>query len=259
MALPSHNQTGTERNPKMIDPDALKGQLALVTGGGRGIGYAIAGRLAAAGARVVICGRQREALDRAVHEITNAGGRGVAVPCDVSDEKQVLELFRHVDAGGVLDILVNNAGLGIFKPLVETTLADWDTVLGANLRGAFLCGREAMKRMKGRGGRIVNIGSVVSIRGYAHQGAYTASKHGLLGLTKVMALEGQNDNIIVQAVCPGGVDTELIGNARPDLDRSALMTPDEIADAVLFLLYQTGNALTDVVQLRRRASWPFPG
>jgi NAD(P)-dependent dehydrogenase (short-subunit alcohol dehydrogenase family) len=241
----------------MREDGFLAGRTALITGGGRGIGRAVALALAGAGARVLLTGRTEATLEEAVLAVETAGGEALAFPADVSDPEQVEALFAWSDAEGGLEILVNNAGIGIFKPLVETSVEEWDAVLGVNLRGAFLCGREAMRRLAGRGGRIVNIGSVVSRKGYAGQGAYTASKHGLLGLTKVMALEGQEEGIIVQAVCPGGVDTGMAGDSRPDLDRDELMTPAEIARGVLYLLGQEGNAVTDLLPLRRRSSRPF--
>lgn len=222
-----------------------------MTGGGRGIGRAVSGRLAALGAEVVMAGTNRSTLDRAAEEIRAAGGKARGVAADVSDEAAVSALFA---AAGAVDIVINNAGIGRFGPLVETTLADWEAVMGVNLRGAFLCSRAAMRAMRGRGGRIVNIASAVGIKGYVNQGAYTASKHGLMGLSKVMAEEGRGEGIITQVVAPGGVDTEMIGDARPDLDRSGMIGVEDIADAVEFLLRQTGNAVTDLLQVRRRGS-----
>lgn len=228
----------------------LTGKKALVTGGAKGIGLAITRALAAAGAEVIACGRDAAALQAAASEI----GCATAV-CDVTDEGQVLRLFAGV---GRLDILINNAGFGVFKSLLDTTAGEWDRVINTNLRGAFLCSREALRVMAGQGGgRIINIASVVGLKGYPRQGAYTASKHGLLGLTKVLAVEGQEHAVIAQAICPGGVDTEMVAASRPDLDRSVLMRPEEVAEAVLYCLGQTGNAITDLVSLRRRGSQPF--
>lgn len=232
----------------------LSGKSAVVTGGGSGIGRATALRLARYGAEVVVAGRTRSSLEETVGLVEREGGRARLSVTDVSDEEQVKGLFRMVPA---IDILINNAGLGVFAPLVDTTADEWDRVMAVNLRGAFLCSREAMRLMKGRGGRVINISSVVGIKGYARQAAYTASKHGLMGLSKVMAAEGQADNIITQVIAPGGVDTDMAGDARPDLDRSIMITVEDMADAVEFLLRQQGNAVTDLVQLRRRgnAAW----
>lgn len=238
----------------MRDDGFLTGKTAVVTGGGRGIGKAIGRRLAALGAEVVLSGRTASQLDEAAREISAAGGRARRVVADVSREEDVLALFAQA---GPVDILINNAGIGIFKKLVDTTAEEWDRTLAVNLRGAFLCSREAMKSMAGRGGRIINISSVVGIKGYANQGAYSASKHGLMGLSKVAAVEGQEDGVIVQAIAPGGVDTELIGDARPEMDRSGMMTVEDLADAVEFLLRQRGNAVTDLVRMRRRSNAPW--
>lgn len=238
----------------MRDDKFLSGRLAVVTGGGRGIGKAIGRRLADLGAETVLVGRNQASLAEAAAEIGDAGGVARTVVADVSREEDVLRVFEKADA---VDVLVNNAGIGRFKPIVATTAEDWDLIMGVNLRGAFLCAREAMKRMAGRGGRIINISSVVGIKGYAEQGAYTASKHGLMGLSKVMAVEGMKDGIITQVIAPGGTDTDLVGDARPDLDRSGMMRPEDVADAVEYLLGQTGNAVTDLIQLRRKANAPW--
>lgn len=235
----------------------LTGKLALVTGGGTGIGKAVALRLASLGAGVVVAGRTRATLDQTVALVTAVGGECRAAQTDVSREEDVIALFAAIAKIGPLDILVNNAGIGVFAKIVDTKIDEWDKAINVNLRGAFLCGREAMRAMAGRGGRIVNIASVVGFKGYPNQGAYTASKHGLVGLSKVMSVEGQEDGIITQVIAPGGVDTDMAANARPDLDRSGMITPDDMADAVEYLLGQTGNAIVDVIQLRRRGNAPW--
>lgn len=238
-----------------MDTEAfLRGKIAVVTGGGRGIGRAIGARLARLGADVVLAGTTAAHLERAAGDIAGFGGRARAVVADVSDEAQVRELFA---AAGPVDVLINNAGIGRFGRLVDTTVEDWDRVMAVNLRGAFLCAREAMRAMAGRGGRVINIASVVGLKGYAEQGAYAASKHGLMGLSKVMGVEGREDGVITQVVAPGGVDTDLVSAARPDLDRSAMITVEDMADAVEFLLRQRGNAITDMVQIRRRGNAPW--
>ena len=237
----------------------LKNQVALVTGGGRGIGRAVAGALAAQGARVYLVGRKADSLESAAREIAAQGGAAVPVVCDVACEADVLRAYGQIDAeSGRIDILFNNAAIATFANLVDVTVEDWDRVMGVNVRGAFLCLREAMRRMqKQKGGRIINMGSIVSRKGYPNQGLYTTTKHAIYGLTKVAAVEGQKDNIIVQAILPGGVDTELVGSSRPDLDTTVLMKPEDVAEAALFLLRQEGNAITDFLELRRRTSAPF--
>ncbi|MBD3240303.1 MAG: SDR family NAD(P)-dependent oxidoreductase, partial [Chitinivibrionales bacterium] len=157
-----------------------------------------------------------------------------------------------------LDIVVNNAAIGRFGPLEHMEIADWDQVMAVNVRGPFLLCRAAIPHLRRRTRSwIVNIGSVVSVKGYHNQSAYSASKHALLGMTKALARELQQDGVRVHAILPGGVDTDLVGNARPDLDRSVLISPEEVADALLFLLSQKGNAVTDELHLRRDASTPW--
>lgn len=227
---------------------------AIVTGGSRGIGLVIARRLAdKENQPVIICGRDAKHLQAVQH----AGIESVV--CDVSREEDVSRMFEMLDERGMIPaILVNNAAVGIFGTIENTPLEDWETVQSTNVRGSFLCTREAMKRMRrNTGGRIINIGSVVSMKGYPRQGAYTASKHALLGLTKVTAVEGAEHGIIAQIICPGGVDTDMVGDARPDIDRSNLISPEDIADAVMFCLQQQGNAVTDIVPIRRRTSQAF--
>lgn len=237
----------------------LHDKVAVITGGGRGIGKAIAKALAAVGARVLVAGRTETTLRTTVEEIEAEGNRGLWEVCDVGCEEDVMRLFERVDARcGRVDILINNAAVAVFGPLVDMQVEDWDRVMGVNVRGVFLCMREAMRRMEAHGaGRIINMGSVVSLKGYGNQGLYTTTKHAIMGLTKVAAVEGQKHNIIVQAILPGGVDTELVGDSRPDLDTSVLMTPEDVAEAALFLLRQQGHAVTDMLQLRRKSSAPF--
>ena len=235
----------------------LAGKTALVTGGGRGIGKAIAMRLASAGARVAVAARSVGQIEATAAAIRERGGKALAIRADLADEGEILAMFKAAAELGPLDILVNNAGIGCFGRLVDATMADWERTMAINLRAPFICCREAMKAMAGRGGRIVNIGSVVGYKGYVEQGIYTASKHGLMGLTKVIAVEGQKDGIIAQIICPGGVATDMLGEARPDLVGGDVMSPEDVADAVEYLLRQRGNAVTDMIALRRRNGTPW--
>ncbi len=241
-----------------MEPE-LKGKVAIVTGSGRGIGRAIALVLAKRGTHVVAAARTVEQIDLLAEQITAAGGKATAIPTDVTEEASVLALFKKVREDlGRLDVLVNNAGLGIYGEMIDFDVEDFDRVLAVNLRGTFLCSREAMRMMVPRKeGYIINISSVVGLKSYPNQGAYTASKHGVMGLTKTLALEAQEHNIRVSAILPGGVDTELVGLARPDLDRSILMQPDDIAQTVLFLLSLSDRCAIDQIYIRRRSSTPF--
>ena len=236
----------------------LAGKLAVVTGAGRGIGRAIAIALAQRGAHVVLAARSKEQIKAAARQITTDGDKATAVPTDIADEASVDNLFAEVRKLGQLDILINCAGIGRFGALADFPIKDFDDVIAVNLRGSFLCCRQAMRIMTAnKNGFIINVSSVVGIKGYPNQSAYTASKHGLMGLTKSLAVEAQQYGIRVSAILPGGVDTDLVGQARPDLDRTILMQPEDIAQAVLFLLSLSDRAHVDQICIRRRSSSPF--
>jgi 3-oxoacyl-[acyl-carrier protein] reductase len=230
-----------------------------VTGAGRGIGRAAALALAAQGVRVALAARSAAELGRVRGEIESAGGQAGAFPADLADaEAPRLLVASVVEAFGALDILVNNAGFALGRPISGTTAEEWDLLMAVNARAPFLLCREALPHLKKSGrGRIVNISSVVGYKGYVNQGAYTASKHALAGFTKVLAQEVMVDGIRVHLISPGGVDTGLASTIRPDLDRSGLTTPVEIAETILFLLRQEGNAVIDEVNIRRPGKSPW--
>lgn len=238
---------------------SLQGQVAAVTGASRGIGRAIALALAAEGATTVVLARSQEALQALCREIAQGGGKAEPLVMDVSCEEQVQAAMARIRQHcGRLDILINCAGIGVFGPLLTVTTEDWDRVMAVNARGPFMMCREAIPLMaEGGGGCIVNISSVVGLKGYVRQGAYVASKHALMGMTKVLAQEVQPLGIRVHALCPGGVDTDMIGDARPDLDRSQLIKPTEIAALVLWLVQQRGNAVIDELHVRRASGSPW--
>ncbi|MBN2584132.1 MAG: SDR family oxidoreductase [Planctomycetes bacterium] len=239
--------------------DGLHGKVALVTGAGRGIGRAICRSLAEAGTAVVAAARSRDEIDAVAARIVSAGGKAVAIPVDLADESSIVSLFAQIhDRLGRLDVCVNNAGIGRFDPVADLKADDIDAVLGVNLRGTLLCCREALKMMVPQhGGTIINISSVVGFKGYPNQSVYTASKHGIMGLTKSLAVEAQPHDIRVSAVLPGGVDTELVGDARPDLNRDDLLRPEDVAQAVMYLLSLSDRAAVDEIYIRRRTSKPF--
>lgn len=240
---------------------SLRGKVAAVTGAGRGIGRAIALRLAEAGAAVAVADVDGDLALSVTGEIRAAGGSAEAAPCDVSDESDVRSLMRACsDQMGGIDVLVNNAGIFPSCPVLEMETAAFDRVLSVNLRGVFLCTREAALAMveQGRGGAIVNVTSIDALHpsmvGLAH---YDASKHGVWGFTKNAALELAPHGIRVNALAPGGVLTEGVqemgaGTAEAieafseRIPMGRMGDPDEIARAVLFLAsplseYMTGS------------------
>ena len=230
-----------------------------MTGAGRGIGRAAAIALAAQGVKVALAARSTAELERVRKEIESAGGEALAFPIDLAEVDSARLLVAAVaEALGGLDILLNNAGFAVSRPLSKTTAEEWDLLMAVNARAPFLLCREALPYLKRSGrGRIVNICSVVGSKGYVNQGAYTASKHALAGFTKVLAQEVMADGIRVHLISPGGVDTELAARMRPDLDKTGLTSPEEIAETVLFLLRQEGNAVIDEVNIRRPGKSPW--
>ena len=240
-----------------MSENALVDKTAIVTGASRGIGKAVALALAAQGARVMLVARSEADLLGVRAEIEAQGGRAWVAPADVSCEEAVRAVAQQArEQLGHVDVLVNSAGIGVFGPLLNTSTEDWDRVMAINARGPFLVSREVVPLMPA-GGCIVNVASVVGVKGYVNQGAYSASKHALMGFTKVLAQEVQRLGIRVHVVCPGGVDTDLAKQARPDLDTSDLMTPPEIAELVLFLINQRGRAIVDQLNVRRANAAPW--
>ena len=198
----------------------LHGRVAIITGGNGGIGLGMAHGLAAAGARVVIAGRNRDkSLAAAAQLGRSSGNDALAIEVDVTSEKSVERLVERArDECGRLDILVNNAGINIRKPPQDLSHAEWKQVLDTNLTSAFLCSRAAYPAMKAAGaGKIINIGSMMSIFGAGFAPAYAASKGGIVQFTKACASAWGRDNIQVNAVLPGWIDTDLTRSARKEV------------------------------------------
>ena len=198
----------------------LAGRVAVVTGGNGGIGLGMAKGLAAAGAAIVIAGRNAAKNTAAVAEIEGAGAKAIAEVADVTDEKACRALMQKaVAAFGRLDILVNNAGIAIRKPPEALALDEWRQVLDTNLTAAFLCAQAAYPHMvKTGGGKIINIGSMLSIFGMAHATPYAASKGGIVQMTKALATAWAKDDIQANAIMPGWINTDLTQSARREVE-----------------------------------------
>jgi NAD(P)-dependent dehydrogenase (short-subunit alcohol dehydrogenase family) len=212
----------------------LEGKVVLVTGGGRGIGKGIARGMVAEGAAVAIASRQGQTLEQAAAELSEGGASVLAVPADVTDEAQVERLFGAVmERFGRLDVLVNNAGAFEGGPLDELSLADWSHVIAVNLTGPFLCTRAAFRIMKPQGGgRIINVSSISAQRVRPNSAPYSASKHGVWGLTQVTALEGRDHNIAASCLYPGNTRVE---RASATTDAEANMGVDDLAQAAVWM------------------------
>jgi NAD(P)-dependent dehydrogenase (short-subunit alcohol dehydrogenase family) len=225
--------------------------VAVVTGGGSGIGAAIAKRLAGSGATAVVCGRTRDSLDRTVAAIKKAGGMALGLECDVTDLGSVEAASARIGKEfGRVDILVNNAGIGAFsQPLHKMEPADWDAVMNTNLRGVFYCMRAFVPPMiKAGGGHIINISSLAGKNPVANGAAYAASKWGLNGLSYSVAEELRGHNIRVSTVCPGSVDTDL--SPHDGKNKSKMLRPDDIAHAVAMLVTQAPQSFVSELLIR---------
>jgi NAD(P)-dependent dehydrogenase (short-subunit alcohol dehydrogenase family) len=194
-----------------MDSDVLKGRVALITGASRGLGKAMALALARAGVRLALVARDQDALAATVRDVRALGAEAESLRVDVTDEQEVGQLQRDVLARfGHVDILINNAGINLRKPLPDFTLAEWNHVLSTNLTSAFLLCRAFVPQMKGRGfGRIINMTSTMSHVSLPERAAYSASKAGLLGFTRALALELASDGITVVGISPGPFATEM--------------------------------------------------
>lgn len=240
----------------------LAPRTALVTGGTRGIGAAIAVRLAEGGARVVITGRQAAAAQAAAASL---GGGMLGLALDVTDEASVSAAFAHArEHLGQIDILVNNAGQAGSAAFTRTGTDLWQQMLAVNLTGTFLCIREALPGMMKAGtGRIINIASTAGLTGYPYVCAYTAAKHGVIGLTRALALEVARTGVTVNAVCPGYTDTDIVRDAVSNImaktgrtqaealasltasnPQGRLVKPEEVAGAVFWLCLESSASVT---------------
>jgi 3-oxoacyl-[acyl-carrier protein] reductase len=219
----------------------LSGKVALVTGGSKGIGKAIAHALKNAGATVWICGRSETALREAQTEFPDLK----TLVCDVADAEQVKNALQQI---GELDILINNAGIGIFKSVSELTIEDWRQTIDVNLSGIFHCSHYAIPAMRRRGGgSIINIGSLAGRNPFANGAAYNASKFAVNGFSEAMMLDHRNEGIRVTAVCPGSVDTDFSPRSG---SAPWKIQPEDVAQVVMSVLQMPERTLVSLVEMR---------
>jgi 3-oxoacyl-[acyl-carrier protein] reductase len=233
--------------------ETISGKVAVVTGGTRGIGRAIAERMLREGASVAICGRTRESVDRAVQAMQPTGGQLFGAAADLTKVDQVAQFFLAVDTRfGGLDILVNNAGQGVFRKVADMTPEDWHRNIDLNLSGAFYCSREALARFRSRGGGfIVNISSLAGKNAFSTGAGYNASKFGLNGFTEALMLDHRHDNVRVSNIMPGSVNTEFSGGpTNRSGDTSWMIAPEDVAEVVALVLRMPGRTMVSSVEIR---------
>jgi 3-oxoacyl-[acyl-carrier protein] reductase len=240
----------SDTNKQSTKKPRLSGNVALVTGGSRGIGRAVAHRLAMLGASVAICGRDRAALEDSARGLEKLGSRSFFQVTDVTNAAQVSELVAKTEAAlGTISILVNNAGIGLFGPAHEKTEADWDRVLNTNLKSVFLVSRTVVPSMIRRGsGDIINISSLAGKSTFAGGGIYCASKWGLMGLSGCMVEDLREHGIRVSVICPGSVATEFSG--RGQKNAATALQPEDVAHAVEAIVTQRPGSFLSEIHLR---------
>jgi 3-oxoacyl-[acyl-carrier protein] reductase len=238
-------------NAVRMDTHSLPGQVAVITGAGRGIGAAIARELSGLGATAVLCGRTKATLEATAKSIVESGGKAEAVACDVSSLESVDTAAKHVEAlFGRVDILVNNAGIGGFGgPLHQLQPDSWDQILNINLRGVYYVTRAfAPMMIRARSGHIINISSLAGKNALPNGAAYAASKWGLNGLTYSLAEELRGHNIRVAVICPGSTNTDLSPHAGKD--PAKMLQPEDVAHTVAMLVTQAPQSFISEILLR---------
>jgi 3-oxoacyl-[acyl-carrier protein] reductase len=234
----------------MPDRRPLEGKVAIITGASRGIGLAIAHRLANMGAKLSICARDPQRLETAANDLRRDSAGVFAAPVDVTRADQIVTFVAHTEKSiGSPELLVNNAGIGYFGPTHEASEQDWDSVLDTNLKSVFLMSKAVAPAMiERRGGHIINIASLAGKNAFRGGGIYCASKWGLLGLTECMAEDLRQYGIRVSAICPGSVATDF--SPHTGKDTSKMLQPEDIAHAVEMILIQAPQSFISEVLMR---------
>ena len=234
-----------------MDP---RGKVAIVTGGSKGIGRAIALALAEAGADVAISARGEEALQQTAREIREMGVRVLAFAGDMSLPEDIRRFVsRVVDKFGRIDILVNNAGTGYFHPVADFPLEEWDAMFNLNVRGLFLMTRECLRHLRSAGESvIVNVASLAGKNAFVNGGGYAATKHAVLGFSRCLMLEERNNGVRVLAICPGSVDTSfhISEKSIASTHRENMLRPEDVAASVLHMIRQPQRAMVSEIDIR---------
>ena len=231
--------------------EPLKGKIAVVIGGGRGIGRATALKLASSGARVIVAARSALELKDVVSEIEELGGWASAYVVDVTQNAEVKAFSSELqETFGRVDVLVNSAGVALIAPLDATSETDWDRVIDTNLKGTYLCIHAMLDLLRAsQGAQVVNIASKVGLTGHAMVCAYTAAKAGVIGFSRALAQELSAENIRVVVICPGPVDTPMRWEATPKMDPAQAISAETVADTIQFLVTLNSHAATGEIVL----------
>lgn len=239
---------------------SLQGKVAIVTGGGRGLGQAICQMLGEAGAITIVADIQNDLAEKVSQDIQQEGGKAQALQLDVSNAEQVESAIGQiVNQYGHLDILINNAGIDVTLPVDELTVQDWERIMAVNLNGPFIMSKTVIPYMKNQGsGHIVNIASTAAKRTWPNASAYHASKWGLLGFSHALHVEARPHNVKVTAVVAGGMRTPFLLDRFPDIDPIILQDPKNVADTIRYVLMQPEETVIPEVMVlpMREKSWP---
>lgn len=239
--------------------EILKGKIALITGASGGIGSCIARRFAQDGISLALLGRSKEKLAATADSVREYGVETLLLPGDLLDDAYLEDCFAAVkERFGGLDILVNNAGIALSRSFEETTMAEFDRIMALNARVPYLACHLALPLLRcSECASILNIASVVAHKGYPLQSAYAASKHALAGFTKSLASEVYREDIRVHLISPGGVFTDMVRIARPDLTGEDMILPEDIAEIAAFFIEHRTNAVIDEICVHRSGKEPF--